>query len=128
MAQVKRNLGKGGSHLAQLEALLNAAATDIAALVARVSTGLFENLKLALVNGAAAATNIAISGIATTDLLVQVIELTSGAVSALRGGEASITSAGNIQLSTTNTTGKTLLVLWFDRPATLTATLTASSS
>ena len=29
-------------------------------------------------------------------------------------GEASITSSGNIQLSTTNTTGFDLLVIWMD--------------
>lgn len=76
------------------------------------------NLKLSIVDGAAAATNIAITGIATEDLLVAVIESTTKASIASRAdrlSDASITSAGNIQLATTNSTSNQLEVWWVDR-------------
>lgn len=63
------------------------------------------------VAGAAAVTNIAVAGIATTDTLESVTMFAAGVPSDVTG-EASITSAGNIQLSTTNSTGNTLLVRW----------------
>lgn len=73
-----------------------------------------------LVAGTTATTNIPVAGIATEDTIqsvighdpdnatpaLQVLDLTS---------EASITSAGNIQLSTTNTTGYDLVVTWFNK-------------
>lgn len=87
-------------------------------------------LKSNVVAGTTATTNIAISGIATTDRLVAVVRFNVEAdtgdnasgdkvadVSDLLS-EASITSAGNIQLSTTNTTGDKLLVIWYDQSAT----------
>ena len=81
-------------------------------------------LKFTVVNGAAASTNIAISGIATSDKIVGVAKLDFTLAEGTPNtrtweasdltSEASITSAGNIQLSTTDTTGEVLLVLWLD--------------
>ena len=76
-------------------------------------------IKVNLVNGTTAATNIAVSGIKTTDKLVTVIGLDPDNVTPADQvqdftSEASITSDGNIQLSTTNTTGFDLLVIWLD--------------
>ena len=81
-------------------------------------------LKFTVVNGAAAATNIAVTGIATTDKIVSVVKLDFTLAEGTPNtrtwkasdltSEASITSAGNIQLSTTNTTGEVLLVFWLD--------------
>ena len=65
------------------------------------------------VDGAAATTNIAVTGILAIDTLISVIEVTVTTAALVdRTAEASITSDGNIQLSTTDTTGDCLLVLW----------------
>ncbi len=76
-------------------------------------------VKVNVVAGAAADTNIAIAGIKTGDKLVSVLQVepdngATGTMLTDRTGEASITSDGNIQLTTTNTTGKQLLVIWLD--------------
>lgn len=71
-------------------------------------------LKTSVVAGAAADTNIAIAGIATADQIQSVIQITAGVPSDLTS-EAAITSAGNIQIDTTVTTGNTLIVNWWDR-------------
>ena len=88
--------------------------------------GILNNLafKFTVVNGAAANTNIAVSGINTQDKLMAVVKLdftlTEGAPNTRTWeasdltSEASITSNGNIQLSTTNTTAEILLVFWID--------------
>lgn len=79
----------------------------------------------ALVDGADSATSIAVTGLLTTDELIQVLELeTSTNNPADRTAEASISSAGNIQLSTTDTTSDKLAVL-YKRPA---ADLTSEAS
>lgn len=66
-----------------------------------------------VVAGAAANTNIAVSGINVEDGLVAVLAFDFGGTAIVdRVSEATVTSAGNIQLSTTNTTGKVLLVNW----------------
>ena len=75
--------------------------------------------KVDLVNGTTATTNIAVAVIATTDKLVAVIgfdpdNATPASQVQNFTSEASITSSGNIQLSTTNTTGFDLLVIWLD--------------
>ena len=72
-----------------------------------------------LVNGTTAAANIAVTGIATGDKLVAVIgfdpdNATPASQVQNFTSEASITSGGNIQLSTTDTTGFDLLVIWMD--------------
>lgn len=78
-----------------------------------------QGLSVNVVAGAAINTNIAIAGIATADTLLAVIQfdISTGTVVDVidRKSEASITSAGNIQLTTTNTTGDKLLVAWFNK-------------
>jgi hypothetical protein len=74
-------------------------------------------LRSASAAGTTAATNIAITGIKTSDALAAVFLLNRDATAANINigsvqSEASITSDGNIQLSTTNSTGDTLLVFW----------------
>lgn len=78
-----------------------------------------QGLKITSVAGAGTATNIAVAGIATEDTLVAVIHFqtttyTPGTILNLVA-EAAITSAGNIQLSSTSTSGGRLLVVWFDK-------------
>lgn len=72
-----------------------------------------DEAKQTLVAGAAAVTNIAVAGITTSDKLTAVWEQdgTSGLLTD-RTSDASITSAGNIQLGVTNSTGNKLLVFW----------------
>ena len=71
-------------------------------------------VKYELVNGDTAATNIAVSGITTDDILVHVIEeAVTTAISTDRTSVATITSAGNIQLSASTSADK-LHVLWVD--------------
>lgn len=78
-----------------------------------------QRLKVTVVAGAAAVTDIAVAGILTTDTLVAVLheDGTSGVTQSNLVSEASITSAGNIQLATTATTGDKLVVYWFDKAA-----------
>ncbi len=92
-----------------------------------VGTGRLRNILVELqgyttevVDGDSSATNIPVAGIATEDTIqsvvghdpdngtpaLQVLDLTS---------EASITSAGNIQLDTTDTTGYDLVVSWYNK-------------
>jgi len=71
----------------------------------------------AVVAGTTAATNITVTGIGLADKLVAVVRLDRDATAANINitsvlSEASITAANTIQLSTTNTTGDSLLVLW----------------
>lgn len=89
--------------------------------VAEQLDGILNNLvlKVVVVAGTTAAANIAVSGIATTDKIVAVVRVDLDATAANIDvddltSEASITSAGNIQLSTTNTTGDKLIVFWLD--------------
>ena len=91
--------------------------------VAEQLNGILNNLvlKIAVVAGTTSVANIAISGIATTDKIVAVVRVDLDATAANIDvddltSEASITSAGNIQLSTTNTTGDKLIVFWLDIP------------
>ena len=89
--------------------------------VAEQLDGILNNLvlKVVVVAGTTAAANIAVSGIATTDKIVAVVRVDLDATAANIDvddltSEASITSAGNIQLSTTNTTSDKLIVFWLD--------------
>ena len=66
----------------------------------------------AILAGAAATTNIALTGATTADTLGSVIHNTAGTLADVTS-EASITSDGNIQLSTTDTTGDQLVVEWY---------------
>ncbi len=75
-------------------------------------------LRFSKAAGAAAAANITVTGIKTTDHLLGIIHIEDLAVTSgdvVKGellAEASITAANTIQLSTTNTTGDTLIVVW----------------
>ena len=74
------------------------------------------NLKVSIVDGTTATTNIAITGIATTDELIFVGHYsTKASIATLVDDTAncSITSAGNIQ-SATNTSSDLLEVWWID--------------
>lgn len=71
-----------------------------------------QGKKTSVVSGAAAATNIALTGVAPGDTLGSVLMFAGGVPSDVTS-EAAITSAGNIQLSTTNSTGNTLVVEWY---------------
>ena len=94
--------------------------------IAQQVDGILNNLvvKFTVVNGTTATTNIAISGIAATDKIASVVKLdftlsegtpnTRTWEASDLTSEASVTSAGNIQLSTTDTSGEILLVLWLD--------------
>lgn len=99
-----------------------------------------QNVRYDVVAGAAADTNINVAGIAVDDTIVAVLELgldvttddfvtasgspdtTAAAVTDVtqtvvkRTAEAAITSAGHVQLDTTDTTGKSLLIVWNDKP------------
>ncbi len=75
------------------------------------------NLQISLVDGDTATTDIAVSGIATEDKIVFAGHLTTkAAIESFADitSEVSITSAGNIQLSSTNTTSDQLWVWWID--------------
>lgn len=78
-----------------------------------------EGLRFTVAAGAGAAANIAISGIETTDKLLQVLRINRDATAATVDwaddtANCSITSAGNIQ-SSTNLTGDSILVMWYDK-------------
>lgn len=103
MLESNSQLGKGGAGF-------HGTGTGTAAAMLKELQGLTRTL----VDGAAADTNIPITGIAAEDTLVSVIEWNAG-VPTDRTADASITSAGNIQLSTTNSTGNKLDVLWFNK-------------
>jgi hypothetical protein len=77
-------------------------------------------LKMNVLVGTTATTNIAVTGIVTTDKIVSCVRVNRDATAANIDvaditSEVSITSAGNIQLSTTNTTGDVLLLQWWDK-------------
>lgn len=83
--------------------------------------GVLENkvFKVSTPAGAGVDTNIAVTGIKTGDTLVSVLRLNRDATAANIDitdvtSEASITSDGNIQLDTTDTTGDRLIVHWLD--------------
>jgi hypothetical protein len=65
-----------------------------------------------VVAGAAANTNIAVTGIKRGDYVLSVIEVPASAALVDRTSTVSITSDGNIQ-STAATTGNQLLVFWW---------------
>lgn len=74
------------------------------------SKNAYECIKANVADGAAVDTNIAITGIVTTDMLIQVVNLTDLAEVA----DVTITSDGNIQSSSVDTSTKKLLVMWVD--------------
>lgn len=110
--------------------LPDATATELKAVLDElqaIAGGATEGLNVVVVAGATAATNIAVTGIKTTDKLVGVVEAvigldtgTSAAGNKVsdvqdRLSIAAITSNGNIQLTGVDTTGHKLIVTWLDR-------------
>ncbi|MBC8280746.1 MAG: hypothetical protein H8E48_08180 [Chloroflexi bacterium] len=105
-AAIPSNLGHGGAHLN--EAVLKAILVEL------------QGLTFDVVVGAAAATNIAIAAIKTEDTIIGAVRLNRDATAANIDlssllAEASITSDGNIQFSTTDTTGDAILVVWLNK-------------
>lgn len=75
------------------------------------------NLQVSVLAGTTATTNIAVTGIATSDKIVWCGHLsTAAAIATLADitSEVSVTSAGNIQLSSTDTSSDALLLFWID--------------
>lgn len=82
-------------------------------------------LKISLVAGDLPETDIPVTGIATTDTILLAMGFifdptavtTDGSAADYDdvGDEISITSAGNIQLSTLDSTGSQLLIIWYDK-------------
>ena len=74
-------------------------------------------LKVDIVAGTTAVTNIAVTSITTKDVITSVTHWSTTAAIATcvdLTSEASITSDGNIQLATTDTSSDSLLVVWLD--------------
>ncbi len=79
-----------------------------------------QGLKFEVLAGAATDTNIAVTGIAIDDTILKclMVEPDDGTTSTMLTdvtSETNITSAGNIQLDTTTTTGKQLLLVYYDK-------------
>lgn len=125
---IPANLGFGGAHLNQ--SVLRSILVELQEKVTELQTGQgglisADAIKTTVVSGAAAATDIAITDLETGDTLVGVVKLdftlTEGAPNTRAWStsdllsEGSVTSDGNIQLNTTDTTGAVLLVTWLDR-------------
>lgn len=71
-----------------------------------------QGQQFTVTTGAGADTDITVTGIATTDTVAAIINLTDGANVS---GTITITAADTIQIST-STAAKTLLVIWYDKP------------
>ena len=128
MRQIPEILGHGGAHLNQsvLRPILVELRENLAALEARTASlsGLVSAsaVRQTVVAGAGTDTDIAVAGIETGHTLLGVVKLdftltegdpntrTRDAADLL--SEASISSDGNIQLGTTDTSGAVLLVTW----------------
>jgi hypothetical protein len=86
------------------------------------AAGELQRLRLSVVTGAAAATPIALAGIATADVIIGALlfkdpaAATTASVVALT---ASIPSAGNVQFveATNAAAGDRVVVAWFDKTA-----------
>ena len=86
--------------------------------LARHFAGRTPELMVTVIPGAAASTNIAVAGITLRDGLLAVVQVedTAGVADGVIAelvSEASITSDGNIQLSSTDTSAGGLLILWW---------------
>ena len=125
LKEIPENLGHGGAHLNQsvLRPILVEMREALTGLRAQVDGMVSPTaVKTTVVSGAAANTDIAVTGIETGHTLLGVVKLdftlADGAPNTRTWdaddllSEASITSGGNIQLSTTATTGAVLLVTY----------------
>ena len=129
---IPENLGYGGAHLnrsvlreilVELQNKVTELETGQGGLRTQVGGLVSANaVKTTVVSGGAAATDIAVAGIVTGDTLLGVVKLdftlTEGVpntrtwAAADLLSEASVTSDGNIQLGTTDTSDAILLVTW----------------
>ena len=127
MREIPAELGFGGAHLNRsvLREVLVELQERVAGLQTQVGAAVSpSDLRQSVVGGAAADTDIAVSGILTTHTLLGVVKLdftlTDGTPNTRTWdaddllSEASVTSDGNIQLSTTDTTGAVLIVTWLN--------------
>lgn len=74
-----------------------------------------QGLSFAVGTGAGADTNIAVTGITTSDTLAFVLEVTADTAALTdRTATSSITSAGNIQC-TASTAGNQLIIVWYNK-------------
>lgn len=74
-----------------------------------------RGLTVTVATGAGANTNIAVTGITTSDTLLSVIEVPAATTTLVdRTSTSSITSAGNIQC-TQSTSGNQVLVIWYNK-------------
>ena len=115
---IAANFGQGGSKitdqgdgglkaiLTELQSAVNTLQTSVGSL--QTSMAAAQNLEFATVTGAAAATNIAVTGLTADDTVLHVINLTDLADVYLAGLAV---SAGNFQI-TASTESKKLLVIW----------------
>lgn len=79
-----------------------------------------NNIGFAILSGSTAVNNIAVSGIVTTDSILHCGHYATATVIATMAditSEVDITSDGNIQLTTTNTSSNTLWLVWSDNSA-----------
>ena len=127
MREIPAELGFGGAHLNRsvLREVLVELQERVAGLQTQVGAAVSpSDLRQSVVGGAAADTDIVVSGILTTHTLLGVVKLdftlTDGTPNTrtwdaddLRA-EASVTSDGNIQLGTTDTSGAVLIVTWLN--------------
>lgn len=98
---IPSNLGKGGAHI-------NDKLREILVEL--------QGRTKAIAAGTTSSTNIAVAGITLEDTIESVVEIDiAGDAVVDRTSEASITSDGNIQLDTTDTTGSHLLIEWMDK-------------
>jgi len=111
----KRGVVAGGG--ADLKVRATSTGLDIQAIEPASST-VGSKLNVSYAAGAAANTNIPITGITTSDVLVSVLEIqpptaTSGdTIKSDQTANATIYSNGNIRISQ-NTTGNQVLVIWW---------------
>ena len=80
-----------------------------------------QGLSISVVNGAAADTNIAVTGLGADDLVKSILyfPISGGNVTSVSDltAELQAQTAGNIQISTTVTTDGTLVIVWFNKGA-----------
>lgn len=78
-----------------------------------------QALKITVVDGAAADTNIPVAGLGATDLVKAILyfPIATGTVTSVADltAELQAQTAGNIQIATTVTSGGKLIVIWYDK-------------
>jgi len=77
-----------------------------------------QGLKTVVLAGAGAATNIPVTGLKVSDTIQSVLHQdgVSGVMLGELSAEASIPTAGNLQISTTVTTGNKLILNYWSKP------------